>query len=304
MVAKRLSWSIVTTLLLAAAVSCSSDSNGDGNGTNGDTGVQGDAADSIVTLESELVGFYAFDSATTENGTLTTRYQDAPIAGQPDRQVMGSGALIVRQDGTWDRVLNMFQRESSDAEPTTISDGPPEIDGGTWSVVNATLTVTEEGEGPKDFTYGYAEGTGLLTLDIVEPEEGTPEQMVWRRHTVMVELLGAYDLISTTFLNGATVTGENSLVGTDQWRGEGTLEVLPDGLFVRHAAFYVNDQLAEEDEQTGMWFAEGSELIIESAGETPLYWDFSYDSATGTFTQNSVDPAFEVQQLVWQRQAE
>ena len=301
--AKRLCWAMMTTLLLATAASCSSDGNG--NGTNGDQDAQGDLADSIITLESDLVGLFAFDSATTENGTLTTRYQDAPVAGQPDRQVRGSGAIVVRQDGSWDRVLNMFERESSEAEATPLSDGEPEIGSGTWSTSGSTtLTVTEDGGEPKDFTYSYADATGLLTLDIVEPEEGTPQQIVWRRHEVVVELIGTYDLVSTTLLNGATITPENTLVGSDEWRGEGTLEALPDGLFTRQTAFFVNNRLEMEDQETGMWLADDTTLIIELAGDEPLYWDYSYDSASGTFTQDSQDPELDVQRLVWQRQTE
>lgn len=284
---------------LLACLSCS-DGDSDGNGTTADE--DSGTADVTVVAGSELVGLYAFDSATTPNGTLTTRYQAAPGAGQPDRQVRAAGGLIVREDGSYDRIIKFVYRQSTDAEPAVDESGGTEIISGTWSVEARILTIQDEGEEAKEFNYNLANSTGLLTLDIVTADEDTPEQMVWRSAEVASELVGNYVFVSSTLNNGATITTTNADVGGDQYRGEGTLEVLDDGLFTRNVVFFVNDTPSGSDDSgEGMWFVDGSVLTTEQADQDTLTWDFTYDEATGVFTQNSQDPDFEAQQLVWMR---
>lgn len=313
-----MSWKPVRMLAvgvaIAWAVACES-SGGDedvpagGGDTAGDTAAVGDVPEGgedaapPPVVPAELVGVYSFNSGVFESGTVTGEWQELGTPGDPDRQLKGTGALVAREDGTYVRISNVFARTGATGEPANLLAEDDRHVTGTWSVADGQLTATDEGEEPRQGTWTFAAGTGLLTIEMADPEAGEIQQVVWRRQSLDPDTVGDYDLASVTTAAG-TMTPEAVTVGGHSYRVDGELLGAGDGTFQRRISMYTDDQLVNEIDGPGISFVVGDELVVTAPDQDNLRWNYEWDATAGQLTLDAAEAAQELRQLIWERRAE
>lgn len=272
-----------------------------GDAAGGETAGEGDAA--AMTPE-ELAGVYSFAAGTFELGTATDRWQSAPAVGQPDREIKGVGGLVVREDGTFVRVITVLERANATAEPVVRNPEEEWSNEGTWTLDGHQVTTTDEDDQVRTADCSHDDAGELMTFDILDAEPGEAEQVVWRRRSLDPELPGAYALASIERDDGVVIPVAGVAVGAVTLRCEGELDGAADGTFTRRIAVYADDVLQREDSGSGVWYTDGVVLGVTLPGEDMLRWTYVYDDTAGTLTQETTDAGATVVRIVWERTAD
>lgn len=305
-------WTLTLWLAVALTVGCADDEGGAGTAPDGgddtsDAGVDPSTSDGDEepTIEEGLSGPYSLASWTDANGTFTPEWQNAPWAGQPNREVQMTGIITLRADGSYTRIVKLVYRDPPNDEPDLLDEDASELFSGTWREEGDRLITQDDGEEePDTWTYAYDETDGRLVLDRVGTSEDQPEQIVWHRERIDPDLVATWDLVSLDVPGVGELTTENQEMdspwGTASLRVEGWVEVGGDGSYSRVIGLFVDDRPADDLDEDGLSYTADGIWVLEEPQTNHLEWEYAVDPGGDGLTQ-STDDWEDVDEIVWSR---
>jgi hypothetical protein len=307
-------------LAIALPIGCADDEGDDGAAPDAeDTGDRPDGGDDPsdagvdpATSDGDeepgdegLSGPYSLASWTDANGTFTPEWQNAPWAGQPNREVQVTGIITLRADGSYTRIVKLAYRDPPFDEADLLDEDASDLFSGTWRLEGERLLIQDDGEEEPDiWTYAYDETDERLVLDRVGSSEDQPEQVVWQRQRIDPDLVATWDLVSLEQRDVGVLTTENQEVdspwGTVNARVEGWVEVAGDGSYSRVVALFIDDSQADDLDEDGLSYTADGIWVLEEPQTEHLEFEYEVDPGGAGLTQRD-DDSEDIVEMIWTR---